>query len=226
MQYIILQLQTPFCEKWSSDRELGYGLVAPMFSEPMAPSICRFRQETRGMHSIDGLFFNTRPLMLHPLPDLLLIPFHGSPRRFLRTPSKQMEKATNMVNMIGYTEKRMDQLGNPWTRPQISRKSGGFCAFQKFLLESFQILRGKFGRSPRNQLCFNAFLSMSTISRFPSTNASAVNTKCFRYLDRLVSLVEKFYCSLTPLFQCLWASEGSHNPPPAQSIGHYLYRSQ
>jgi hypothetical protein len=137
-----------------------------------------------------------------------------------------MQKAANMVNMIGHAEKGMDHLGNPWARPQVSKKSGGFCALQQFLLKFPQILRGKFGRPPGNRLCLNAFLSIGTVLRFPSANASAVNTKRFRYVNRLVSLVDKFYSTLAPMFQLLWASEGSHNPPPAQSIGHYLYRSQ
>jgi len=131
-----------------------------------------------------------------------------------------------MIDVVGYAESRGDEIRDARTGPQIRRISGGSSPLEQRSLENALVLRAQAAGSSRRRLRRDPPFSLRAIGGLPAPNASAIDAEHPGHVNRLISLGKKDERSFAPPLQSLRASEWSHVPPPARSVGHSLCRSQ
>ena len=109
----------------------------------------RFHPGTRRVHSIRGLFFNTRPLRPDPIFNSLVVAFPCSGLRTLATPAHLSKDAPHMPRMIIYMNDRLKHISHSFQRPQRSAVAVSFRAALQGLCEYFHLLWLKFGFASR-----------------------------------------------------------------------------
>jgi len=220
------QLQTPSCGTVSAEKAQECSRGEPSFAGPEAPLRSRFRLRRLGKLSGARLFFNARPFLLDPALDFPFVPFDGFSLWLLRTPSQRVEQTADMIHMVTDAKEGKNQLGDSGTSPKICGKSCGLRSPEKIFLQLFFGLGSQTGRAAWCRFGFNATKPNFQEDGFPSPDASAIDLELLGNFDRLKAVFEKGNGTEPSLFQDLWASRRSHSTPPAQSIGHYLCRSQ
>jgi hypothetical protein len=131
-----------------------------------------------------------------------------------------------MVHVIGHAEALADELGHAGASPQIRRETGGLGALEQDPLEAFLGPGIQLGGTTRSRFRTQAIVSGFSVGPVPATNTAPVDPDQACHLEGLMALQEKPNSTNSTPFQFLWASGRSHGLPPAQSIGHCLYRCQ
>ena len=131
-----------------------------------------------------------------------------------------------MIDMVGDDKLSLDRVGDARARPQVSTKTRRPGPAEQNPLQPAMRLYIEFRWAPWRGFGGNPPLARPTIRRLPAPHAASVYAQSFGHLDRCVPFVQKADRPLTTFLQNLWASLWSHDPPPAQSIGHFLCRSQ
>lgn len=106
-------------------------------------------------------------------------------------PSEGFEEAAYVINMVHNTEARVDEFGDPGTRPQIRRESGGTGPLEQLPFECSLVLRAQPARSSGRRLRLDPLFPLLPIRRLPASNASAVDAEHPSYVNRLISFGEK-----------------------------------
>lgn len=197
-----------------------------MFCAGSEPSRCRFRRGKQYERSAGGLFFSAGPVSAYPVLDLKFVSFKCPAFRALRRQAQGVQQAADMIDMIRDAPPFADQGGHARTGPQVGRKTCRFGATNKPLFQTMFLGRGQTGRPTGCRSGSNAIDAVSPIAGVPSANATPVYANLSSHLDRRLAFFKQLNCSFSTFLQVLWAAEGPHISPPAQSIGHLLCRSQ
>jgi len=190
------------------------------------PSAHRSRPRRRSSPSVDGLFFPVGPVVFEPLRNLSLVALTGDPHGTLDRPAHSPQKAADMIHVIVHGKAFANHAGNSRTRPQFGCKAGRLGTAEKNLLQATSLAMGQLRRPSGRPLGSQPRRAGSPMEGFPTTHAASIHPQSSGYLHRWQSLFQQSNGPQPSRFQNFWASRGSHSIPPAQSIGHYLYRSQ
>src|SRR3974377_1403656 len=107
----------------------GSGRAAPTCGEQAALRAARSHRGRRYGHSAVALFFDARPVDLHPTTDRRFVPLPRLAFRLLGSPAQRPKQAPEMIDVILDVERLMNDFANPRARPQVCRKSRGASRF-------------------------------------------------------------------------------------------------
>src|ERR1019366_3701380 len=92
--------------------------VAPRYGSGAGARSIRFRRRRRWYGLLFGLFFNFRPALLLPSPDLIFVALQRTPHRTLATPSQLPQYPPSLRGMILDSAFLLDQMGHAPRSPQ------------------------------------------------------------------------------------------------------------
>lgn len=145
-------------------------LWAPRCGGRWAKAKSHSHPQTRAWLLSDGLFFNARPLLGHPVLNETGIPFSGLPRGFLTTPTTGDQNFPYMRTMIRNVQGIAQEFCHPAGGPQLRGIAVGRRALEQKLQKGFLLRIRKFRRTPRSRTRTQSRQALGLVSFPPFLN--------------------------------------------------------
>ena len=112
--------------------------------------------------------------MINVVPRLHLM--HRGPSILFSTGEAQSgQQARQVIDVVAHAVALFDQLGNPWTGPEVSCESIGLGTLEQSPVQTSSLAYGQSGRLPRGGLGEKAGISSATVCGAPSADAAGID---------------------------------------------------
>ena len=151
-------------------------------------------------------FFYARPVLLLPALDLVFIPLHSAPFRFLHAPSEAVQQTADMIAVILDRELAADQFGNAGRGPQIGSPAMRRGSLEKQTNQALALSGIQLAGTARRKTHFKSLRATSATGVAPTHHGNCRTANTPPHLVQRITSIQQSQRTLAPVFQKISAT--------------------